>query len=144
VPPLWITSIIATGSITVNSKSINVRNPTPADGTLYHPVTKDILFLAGGDLKITAPTNGNYQMFQGMLLAHEQFNVTGYSTTTITGPIVAEDGATQSTVVTGDNFFTYSNSYLDTPTFIYDGSVSNGKLQAPNGSVKIMTWQVTK
>src|SRR3989475_6523051 len=34
VPPLWITSIIATGSITVNSKSINVRNPTPADGTL--------------------------------------------------------------------------------------------------------------
>jgi len=47
-------------------------------------------------------------------------------------------------VVTGDNFFTYSNSYLDTPTFIYDGSVSNGKLQAPNGSVKIMTWQVTK
>ena len=144
VPPLWITSIIATGSITVNSKSINVRNPTPADGTLYHPVTKDILFLAGGDLKITAPTNGNYQMFQGMLLAHEQFNVTGYSTTTITGPIVAEDGATQSTVVTGDNFFTYSNSYLDTPTFIYDGTVSNGKLQAPNGSVKIMTWQVTK
>jgi hypothetical protein len=144
VPPLWITSIIATGSITVNSNSINVRNPTPADGTLYHPVTKDILFLAGGDLKITAPTNGNYQMFQGMLLAHEQFNVTGYSTTTITGPIVAEDGATQSTVVTGDNFFTYSNSYLDTPTISYDGTVSNGKLQAPNGSVKIMTWQVTK
>jgi hypothetical protein len=144
VPPLWITSIVATGSITVNSKSINVRNPTPADGTLYHPMTRDILFLAGGDLKITAPTNGNYQMFQGMLLAHEQFNVTGYSTTTITGPIVAEDGATQSTVVTGDNFFTYSNSYLDTPTFIYDGTVSNGKLQAPNGSVKIMTWQVTK
>jgi hypothetical protein len=144
VPPLWITSIIATGSITVNSKSINVRNPTPADGTLYHPVTKDILFLAGGDLKITAPTNGNYQMFQGMLLAHEQFNVTGYSTTTITGPIVAEDGATQSNVVTGDNFFTYSNSYLDTPTISYDGTVSNGKLQAPNGSVNIKTWQVTK
>lgn len=144
VPPPWITSIIATGSITVSSKNINVRNPTPADGTLYLPMTKDILFLAGGDLKITAPTNGNYQMFQGMLLAHEQFNVTGYSTTTITGPIVAEDGATQSTVVTGDNFFTYSNSYLDTPTIVYDGTVNNGTIQAVDGSVKIMTWQVTK
>jgi hypothetical protein len=140
----WITSIIATGSITVSAKNINVRNPSPADGTLYHPETKDILFLAGGDLKITAPTNGNYQMFQGMLLAHEQFNVTGYSTTTITGPIVAEDGATQSAMVTGDNFFTYSNSYLDTSTIIYDGTVSNGTLEAPEGSVKIMTWQVTK
>jgi hypothetical protein len=141
----WITSIIATGSITVIAKNINVRNPLPADGTLYHPETKDILFLAGGDLKITAPASGgNTQMFKGMLLAHEQFNVTGYSTTTITGPIVAEDAATQSTVVTGDNFFTFSNSYLDTPTIVYDGTVSNGTLEAPDGSVKIMTWQVTK
>src|SRR5207245_4156097 len=76
VPPLWITSIIATGSITVNSKNINLRNPTPADATLYHPVTKDILFLAGGDRKVPAPTNANYKMFQGMLLANEQYNVT--------------------------------------------------------------------
>jgi Tfp pilus assembly protein PilX len=150
----WDATVIATGSINVDSKNINIKPPAPNGtfcngSTTYHPETKDILFLAGGDIYISPPSNGKAQTFKGLIAAHEQIAVKGYSTTTINGALLAEDAATTSRVVEGDDYLGYCRCSATTGAMkiIYNGAadISNPTLQGGTGgtgTVNIMTWQV--
>jgi Tfp pilus assembly protein PilX len=148
-----IITAIATGSITVSAKNINMRPPTSTDTftspAAYHPETKDILLLAGGDIKISPSKNGTAQTFKGLIAAHEQIAVQGYSTTTINGALVAEDAATSSRVVEGDDYLGYCSCTATTGAMkiTYNGAadISNPTLQGGTGgtgTVQLMTWQV--
>jgi Tfp pilus assembly protein PilX len=150
-----IITAIATGSITVSAKNINMRPPTSTDTftspAAYHPETKDILLLAGGDVLIAPPSNGTAQTFTGILAAHEQIGVQGYSTTTINGALVAEDAATTSRVVEGDDYLGYCTCSATTGAMkiTYNGAadISNPTLQGGTGgtgTVQLMTWQVMR
>jgi len=142
---VWIATAIATGSITVTAKNINMRPPTSTDTftspLFYHPEAKDILLLARADIFITPPNNGTAQTFKGLLAAHEQISVKGLSTTTINGALVAEDATdTTGSAVSHDDYLTTGPAKI-----IYNGAadISNPTLKVGTGTgtVNIMTWQ---
>jgi hypothetical protein len=137
----WIATIIATGSIDVDvRKNLTVRAPRPTDGNLYHPETKDILFLAGGDVEIDSESNVQ-QNFQGLLIAYEQVGIEVETNLVITGSIMAQDLAAVHDEVVGN-----SGIFLDNPGFSRSLSLTyNGDLGVPfpgAAPVQLMTWQV--
>ena len=84
----WNVSLITEGSIEITG---NVNAQTNSAG----PATDNLLFVAGGDIKV----NGNSSQFlQGILAAHEQVDISG--TPNLTGTIVAEDAINNSTYAT--------------------------------------------
>jgi len=145
----WIVSIIATNSINVSSQNIAVRPPASTDGALYKAATQNILFLAGGDIYIHPPSNGSYQTFgtsasPGLIAAHEQIAVQGFSTLTTNGVLLAEDGATQSSLVSGDDYIGYCSCTATSGAskHNYSGAIVNPTLQGGTTAVQLMTWQV--
>jgi Tfp pilus assembly protein PilX len=130
----WIATIIATGSIDVEvSTNLTVRAPLPTDGSLYHPETKDILFLAGRDVEIDSPGSG--QSFQGLIIAYEQVSIEN-PTPFLTGAVIAQDLATVSAEVDVDSGIRTSLSLT------YNGNMG---FPLPGvGPVQLMTWQVMR
>lgn len=132
----WIATIIATGSIDVEVlQNMTVRAPLPTDGSLYHPETKDILFLAGGDVEIGAAGPGT-QNLTGLIIAYEQVSFRDQTNIIFTGSVTAQDRAAVSTKVPGDSII-WNTTYL---SLTYNGDM--GFPLPVGGPVQLMTWQV--
>ncbi len=132
----WIATIIATGSIDVEvAKNMTVRAPLPTDVGWYHPETKDILFLAGGDVEIGA-ISGVPQSLTGLIIAYEQVSFRDQTNIIFTGSAIAQDQAAVSTVVQGDSII-WNTTYL---SLTYNGDM--GFPRPGVGPVQLMTWQV--
>jgi hypothetical protein len=131
----WIATIIATGSIRVKvEKNLTVRAPLPTDGSLYHPETKDILFVAGGDVEIDSPSTVA-QSLRGIIIAYEQVRIATSTNLALTGYVIAQDLADVSDYV-------YSGSGIHTSlSLTYNGDMAV-PLQAGGGLVQLMTWHV--
>jgi hypothetical protein len=138
----WIATIIATGSIDVEvGKKLTVRAPLPTDGSLYHPETKDILFVAGGDVEIDSESSVT-QSFQGIIIAYEQVAIEVDANLTLTGYVIAQDLATASDEVSGDSgIFVSDSGFSKSLSLTYNGDMAV-PLQAGGGLVQIMTWHV--
>ena len=122
----WIATIISTRSIEISGNPV-IRPPSPTDpGALYRTGTENLLFVAGGDIKI----NGNpQQSMQGIIAAHEQISVSGNPS--LTGFIIAEDAENNRSTVQESNL----NGNM---TVTYNGNMAN---PFP-GDVQIMAWQL--
>jgi hypothetical protein len=122
----WKTTLICTQSIEISGNPV-MRPPTPTDpGALFRTGTENLLFVAGGDIKI----NGNpQQSLQGILAAHEQVSISGNPS--LTGFIIAEDAANNSSTVV-------ENRISGNMTVNYNGNVPN---PFP-GDVQIIAWQL--
>lgn len=110
----WITSIITTGSITVQSAILNIRPPSATDGALFKKQTENVLFVAYRDILIQGTSD---QHFRGIIRAREQIGITGAPS--IYGYIVAQDGSTASTLVS-------SNFISGALHLTYNGDMANG------------------
>jgi hypothetical protein len=136
----WIATIIATGSIDVEvNKHLTIRAPLPTDGSLYHPETKDILFLAGGDVEIDSESSVQ-QNFQGAIIAYEQVGIEVETNLMLTGYVMAQDLAAVHDEVVGSSGIFVGDGFSKSLSLTY-----NGDLGVPfpgGGAVQLMTWQV--
>ena len=94
----WITTIIAEGSIDLTAQSLVARAPTPADGALFKSGTQNFLFISDKDIHIGSLSGGN---LTGIVVAFEQVSIEGNPT--MYGHVVAQDGATLSSLVTANS-----------------------------------------
>lgn len=109
----WVTTLIATGNITVTG------------GPKIQTSLTDTLFVAGLDIDMHGnPAN---TAFNGLIAAHEQFNLGG--NVTINGFLIAEDAGSTSSVVT-------SNSVSGSPRITYNCG-SNPPLLGP---LQFLSW----
>jgi hypothetical protein len=112
-PPPWVTTLIATGNITVTG------------GPKIQTRRTDTLFIAGLDIDMHGnPAN---TAFSGLIAAHEQFNLGG--DVTINGFLIAEDAGSTSSVVT-------SNTVSGSPQINYSCNL-NPPLQGP---LQFLSW----
>jgi len=109
----WVTTLIATGNITITG------------GPKIQTSLTDTLFVAGLDIDMHGnPAN---TAFDGLIAAHEQFNLGG--NVTVNGFLIAEDAGSTSSVVT-------SNSVSGSPRITYNCG-SNPPLQGP---LQFLSW----
>lgn len=109
----WVTTLIATGNITVTG------------GPTIQTSVTDTLFIAGLDVDIHG--NPGNTVFQGLIAAHEQFNLSG--NVTVNGFLIAEDADSTGTLVT-------SNAVSGNPTINYHCGF-NPPLRGP---LQILSW----
>jgi len=115
----WQVTIIATGDIDIAGSPNIATNPSnPSE-------TKNLLFVAGGDIEISGTTS---QVWQGIIAAHEQIDVSG--NVQLNGCMIAEDAATDSNLVK-------NNQIHGNMTLTYTG------LSTPFNSdkVQILSWR---
>jgi hypothetical protein len=109
----WVTTLLATGNIIITG------------GPRVQTSVTDTLFIAGRDIDIHG--NPGNTVFNGLIGAHEQFNLGG--NVTVNGFLIAEDAEAVSSLVT-------SNTVSGGPTINYDCG-SNPPLQGP---IQILSW----
>jgi hypothetical protein len=106
-------SIIATGSIDISG------NPD------LKPDAPEIMFVAGGDLKITGGLTLPFNV-EGMFLVHEQLFIAGNPD--LNGQIIVENSPSVSSLVT-------TNEISGNPTITYNGLVGSG------GVLNVTGWR---
>ena len=106
-------SIIATGSIEISG------NPD------LRPDAPEIMFVAGGDLKITGGLTMPFNV-EGMFLVHEQLFIAGNPD--LNGQIIVENSPSVSTLVS-------TNEISGNPTVVYNGLVGSG------GVLNVTGWR---
>lgn len=117
----WETTLIATGDINISGE--------PNIGADASYTVHDTLFYAGGDVKIQGNPS-NSVTYDGLIAAHEQFELGG--TTTITGFIIGENAPnTHGSLVNSNNNIVNANVSLT-----YDCG-SNPPLQGP---LRFLSW----
>ncbi|MBZ0170539.1 hypothetical protein MELA_00011 [Candidatus Methylomirabilis lanthanidiphila] len=109
----WVVTLIATGNIIITG------------GPTVQTSMTDTLFIAGLDIDIHG--NPGSTVFNGLIGAHEQFNLGGNMT--VNGFVLAEDAGSASGLVT-------SNTASDGPTINYNCG-SNPPLRGP---LQILSW----
>ncbi len=132
----WITSIITPGSIYASNSGIVARAPVSTDGSLFHPETKDLLFLAGGDIYLAGGGGNNSgRVFTGLMIAYEQVWID--VAMTLNGAAVAMSVVDVSPAVKGMPMFLSSGANV----------TYNGNMGFPlpcggggTGTTQIMTW----
>jgi len=124
----WVTTLITEGSIDITASSVVARAPTVADGALFKSGTQNFLFISDGDIHIGSLSGGN---LTGVVVVYEQVSVEGNPT--MSGYIVAQDGANISGLVTADSVsgalsLTY-NGDLPIPTILKTAQIQTWKAQ---------------
>lgn len=117
----WITTILAYGSIKVESDNLVVRAPTSADGSLYKTQTQNLLFVANMDVRIKGKAG---QHFTGIMSAYEQVGISG-DPDVVNGYFLAQDVSNQTTSYYGTNEVA-SNYISGNMTLAYDGKLTTG------------------
>jgi len=110
----WVVTLLATGNLTIAGSSVTQSSLT------------DTLFVAGLDLKLSG-TPSQPQVYNGMLAAHEQFELAG--TPTINGYLIGEDASATSSLVE-------LNRVIGNPTINYSCNLSPPLL----GPLTILSW----
>jgi hypothetical protein len=111
----WIATILGNYSIEVSSTNLYMRPPAQTDPNgLYKSLTRNLLFVAGHDLKIDGTATQN---FSGIARAYEQVGISGNPT--FNGYIIAQDTTNNNSRVTVNNIS--GNMHLT-----YNGNLSNG------------------
>jgi len=114
-PQDWIVTIVTTGSIEISGE-------TEMDADEL-----DILFVAGGDLKINGKPE---QEFVGYMLAHEQLEISGAPV--LNGAMIAEDAE--------DNHdFVEENKISGSLNLTYDGGLEPLPFEG-GGGINILSW----
>jgi len=122
-------TIIAEGDLVINGDWVALRAPMPSDGALFKASTQNLLFLAGGDVKIAG---GVRQRYQGIIVAGEQLSI--QAPATIGGYLLAQDlsnmsGTVTSNSVTGAVALTYNGDYPAPATLLKTARVLTWKIQ---------------
>ena len=117
----WITTILAYGSIKVESDELVIRPPTSADGTLYKSQTQNLLFVANMDVLIEGHAD---QHFTGITSAYGQVGISGNPN--YYGYILAQDVSNQATSYYGTNEVA-SNYISGDMRLTYNGDLSNSR-----------------
>ncbi len=104
----WITTLIATGSITVSGSAV------------VQPQLTGTVFVAGADISISGNATLGTATLPGIIAAHEQISISGSAT--IYGAVVAQATSSTSSLVTADTFTGHativSNCGFASPTLI--------------------------
>ena len=117
----WHATIIAEGSIEISG------NPVIATAGAAESGIDNLLFVAGGDLKINGNAN---QSFEGVMAAHEQIDISGNPN--LDGFIIAEGASDVHDYVD-------MNSISGDMQLTYDGL--NTPFQDPLGEIVALSWE---
>lgn len=117
----WVTTILAYGSIhALSPDKIVARPPLSTETALYRSQTKNLLFVANMDVKITGNVN---QSFTGIISAYGQVGISGDSV--VNGYVLAQDVSTQATYYYGTNYVD-SNYISGKMKLTYNGDLATG------------------
>jgi hypothetical protein len=130
---IWYTSIIAEGYIEVSGNPLIRPWGSKVGNDTGNAVADEILFYAGGDLKI----NGNAsQNFFGLMATHMELDVSGNPY--LEGALIAENGAAQE-VLTGQT----AKNIADYNSFSGDMHLEavGSSIFAPSKELKVTAWR---